>query len=295
MVNLKPASIKSLMSDKYIEKTFLYLVAVSVFLHAALFLLIINLPQEKKVIRQEPYMVELRDLPPSPEPPAKVRKEVRRLGEEKRRVARETAPKGEMERERIASVPRAPVPPAPAKPGGEAGAPPRPAERGEAPLQEKRGGDFFRKKEQGVPDLSQLFPSAEKLAKLEEGYRKKYDREVAEGETRFLDTDDIRFGSFLRRFESAVYGVWRYPPEAARMGIEGVVPTRITFNRNGEIEKVEILESSGSRILDDEVRRTLKQIGPIGSFPRGYDKDSFNLIAFFHYNIVRGRIQGTLH
>lgn len=284
------------MSDKYIEKKFLYLVALSVVLHAALFLLIINLPQEKKVIRQEPYMVELQDLPPGSQPPAKEAREAKRLAEERRRVARETAPRGEMERERIARQPREAVPAAPMVPkrGGEM--PFQPAERGEAPSEgRQRGGDFFRRREPAVPDLSKLFPSVEKLARLEEEYRKKYGPEVAEGETRFLDSDDIQFGSFLRRFESAVYGVWRYPPDAARMGIEGVVPTRITFNRKGEIERLEILESSGSRILDDEVRRALKLIGPVGSFPRGYDKETFNLIAFFHYGIVRGRIQGTLH
>ncbi|MCM2359670.1 MAG: TonB family protein [Geobacteraceae bacterium] len=284
------------MSDKYVEKTFLYLVVLSVLLHTALFLIIIYLPQEKKVFRQEPYMVELRDLPPTLEPAAKEKKEVRRLDEQRRRVARETAPRGEMERDKIAALPPRAVPPVLPQPEPEAGGAPAVAGRGEAPLLEKpRPADFFRQKERGVPDISKLFPTADKLAKLEESYRRKYDQEVAEGETRFLNTDDIRFGSFLRRFESAVYGVWRYPADAARMGIEGVVPTRITFNRKGEIEKVELLESSGSRILDDEVRRTLKIIGPVGSFPRGYDKDTFHLIAFFHYGIVRGNIQGTLH
>lgn len=241
-------------------------------------------------------MVELQDLPPSLGKPSPEEKEVRRLDEQRRRVARETAPRGEMERERIASLPPRAVPPAFPQPEKGAGEAPPPAERGEAPLKEKpASGDFFRQKERGVPDISKLFPSAEKLARMEEGYRKKYSTEVAEGEARFLNTDDIQFGSFLRRFESAVYGVWRYPPEAARMGIEGVVPTRITFNRQGEIEKVELLESSGSRILDDEVRRALKLIGPVGGFPRAYDKDTFHLIAFFHYGIIRGRIQGTLH
>ena len=91
-----------------------------------------------------------------------------------------------------------------------------------------------------VEALGKLYPSADKLAKLEEGYRKKYEPEVEEGEARFLNTEDIQFGSFLRRFESAVYGVWRYPEEAARMGIEGVTPVKITFNRKGEIEQVVI-------------------------------------------------------
>jgi protein TonB len=133
------------------------------------------------------------------------------------------------------------------------------------------------------------------MAKLEEGYRKKYSDEVKESDTKFLNIDDIQFGSFLRRFETAVYGVWRYPSEAVRLGIEGTTPVKITFNRKGEVEKVEILESSGSRILDDEVKRTLSRIGPVGSLPKNYDKDKFHLIAFFHYGISSGSVQGRLY
>lgn len=288
------------MSDRYIEKAFLYLLAISLLLHGAVFAVLVFLPQEKKVVKQEPYMVELQDLPPSREPAAKGDKEARRLAQERRRVARETAPKGEMERERIASLPKTsprPVPPQAAQRQREGGrGVPRLPERGSVPAKEApRGEDLFRPKDKGAPDISRLFPSAGKMAKLEEGYRKKYGPEVEEGETRFLNTDDIQFGSFLRRFETAVYGVWRYPADAARLGIEGVTPVRITFNRKGEVERVEILESSGSKLLDDEVMRTLRSIGPVGSFPRGYSKDTFNLIAFFQYGIVRGASHGVLH
>lgn len=281
------------MSNKYIEKAFLYLLVLSVLLHVAVFAISIFLPQEKKTIKQEPYMVELRDLPEQKAAQPKEEKAVKRLAEKRERVTKEMAPKGEREVEKIAP-PHARVMPR----GPQIGARrmPQPAERGEAPQKEApRGESLFKPKERQLPDISKFFPSPGKMAKIEESYRKKYGSEVEEGETKFLDSDDILFGSFLRRFETAVYGVWRYPSEAARMGIQGVTPVKITFNRKGEIENVEILESSGSKILDDEVLRTLRQIGRIGSFPRSYNKDTFNLIAFFQYGITRGGISGTLH
>jgi protein TonB len=149
--------------------------------------------------------------------------------------------------------------------------------------------ELFRAKERGRGSESvNLYPSAARMARIEESYRKKYGPEVAEGTASFLNTDDILFGSFLRRFENAVYGVWRYPAEAAKLGIEGVTPVKITFNRRGEVVGRELLQSSGSRILDDEVLRTLSVIGAVGSFPRGYDKETFSLIAFFHYGITGG-------
>ena len=239
-------------------------------------------------------MVHLQDLPPLPEQTVRPEQQTRRLDDRKRRVFSETAPRGAMEMEKPQTAPRETVP-VPQLQQKEARRPLQPAESGGAATREKTGENFFRRKEQKVPDLARLFPSAEKLAKLEEGYRRKYSQEVAEGETKFLNTDDLLFGSFLHRFESAIYGVWRYPADAARLGIEGVTPVRITFNRQGEIEQVEILQSSGSRILDDEVRRTLKMIGPVGGFPKGYDKETFNIIAFFHYSIVKGMFRGTLN
>ncbi len=134
-------------------------------------------------------------------------------------------------------------------------------------------------------------PSASRMAKLEDNYRRRYADEIAEGDTAFINTDDIQFGSFLRRFETSVYGVWRYPEAAAQRGIEGVTPVKITFNRNGEITKVQLLESSGSRILDDEVFRTLRLLGPMGSLPKNYTKDEFHLIAFFQYGGARRRLR----
>lgn len=283
------------MSDRVVEKAFLYLLAISLLLHAAVFVLITFLPQKPPVVRQEPIMVDLQEMPESRQPAARTDTEARRLAEERRRVSRETAPKGEMERDRIAVLPKLPAPAVPPRqPGGERRGV-QPEERGEPVLRETpRGESLVRPNGRSAEQLSKLFPSAGKMAKLEESYRKKYGPEVEGGETRFLNTDDILFGSFLRRFETAVYGVWRYPQEAARLGVEGVTPVKITFNRRGEIEKVEILESSGSKILDDEVLRTLRLVGPIGSFPKGFDKDTFNLIAFFQYGIVRGGSR-TLH
>jgi protein TonB len=169
----------------------------------------------------------------------------------------------------------------------------KPFQQSDSAGRERSSNDeLFRKKERkNSSEVASFYPGAEKMARLEDLYRKKYGSEVAEGETKFLNTDDILFGSFLRRFETAVYGVWRYPADASKMGIEGITPVKITFNRHGEIIGSELLQSSGSKILDNEVLRTLEKIGPVGSFPKGYDKETFNLIAFFHYGITQGAIR----
>ncbi len=291
------------MADSSVEKIFLYLVGFSLILHVAAFALFYYLPEEKPPLKPEPYMVDLREMPvPPPAPPRQ--QETKRISDQRRRVQRETAPKEAKRSDH-------PTPPAPIQPPRQASPQPgrqenrvaKPAaqqneprpEPGDLPSaqQQPLSQDFF-KPGRKSPQIAKLFPSAGTMAHLEESYRKRFEADVAEGDTNFLNTDDIRFGSFLRRFESAIYGVWRYPTEAARLGVEGVVPVRITFNRKGGVTKVELLESSHSRILDDEVIRTLHALGPIGGFPRNYDKEEFHLIAFFQYTIGRGGMTGRL-
>ena len=284
------------MSDKYVEKTFLYLLVLSVLLHLGIFGLILLIPPEKEKQSQEPTMVDLTELPELPKAPPAPKREPKRLAEKPQRVTKEMAPKGTQETEKLPqrqahalqpSRPSAPHPAAPAAPSVPL-APNRAPQPSEAPI--SRGEGLFKPKAAAPSDRSNLFPSSGKLARLEESYRKKYGSEVEEGDTKFLNTDDIQFGSFLRRFETAVYGVWHYPEAALARGIEGVTPVKITFTRSGEIAKVTLLESSGSRILDDEVMRTLKALGPIGSFPKGFTGKEFNLIAFFQYGIGGGRL-----
>lgn len=234
-------------------------------------------------------MVDLEGIP-LPSPQKEQAPPVRRHAEEQQRVKREVAPRGDSLNERSAPKPQLHGAPPPVSAPKSAVQPqPNPSQ---SVSESSPRDELFRKKGSvPSPDIAALYPGAAKMARLEESYRKKYGPEVAEGDTRFLNTDDIQFGSFLRRFETAVYGVWTYPAEAARLGLEGITPVRITFNRRGEIIETELLQSSGSRILDSEVLRTLKQLGPVGSFPKGYDKETFNLIAFFHYGILQGAMR----
>ncbi len=275
------------MADTTVEKKLLYFILCSLLLHGALFAVLVHLPEGARPLPGEPLMVDLPDLPeilsPQAPPPP-----VQRKSDSIRRVERERAPKGVAPAERPGV---SPLPPAVAVPRPTA--PPSQPSRGgvvETPGERSSRSELFRRKEgEGrSTEAVNLYPSAARLARIEEGYRKKYGADVAQGSASFLNTDDILFGSFLRRFENAVYGVWRYPAEAVKLGIEGVTPVRITFNRRGEIVGRELLQSSGSKMLDDEVMRTLSLVGAIGSFPRGYDKETFNLIAFFHYGITGG-------
>lgn len=273
------------MSDRYVEKSFLVLLVVSLLLHAAVGALLYYLPNPKPPVPKEPVFIDLQQMPELKPQIPDVQPRTPRQSEQKIRVPRESAPRGldainTDDPRQTAAETHKPQPAQQARPRDTA-----PAAR-ETPV--TPGSSAYSLLKPKTPAVQatpqpQLFPGANRLAKLEESYRRKFERDIAEGDTRLLNSDDVLFGSFLRRFENSVYGVWRYPQEAAMKGIEGITPVKITFNRRGEIIATQLLESSGAKVLDDEVFRTLKLIGPVGGFPKGYDKDEFHLIAFFQY------------
>ncbi len=273
------------MHDRFIEKSFLYLLYLSLILHAGLFAGLYYFPPIQQKLQKEPVFIDLQQIPQQKQPPQPRQLETNRRSEQQVRVPRETAPRGDAAQD-LQSLQKQ----GPPKTQPSSTAKPTPPTTQSTSRQQIAPGSsvagLLKPKVQTAeqsPTIAQLFPGASGLAKLEESYRRKFEKDVAEGDTRFLNSDDIVFGSFLRRFESAVYGVWRYPREAALRGIEGITPVRITFNRRGEVTNIKQLESSGARILDEEVFRTLRAIGPVGGFPKGYDKEEFHLIAFFQY------------
>lgn len=277
------------MPDRYIEKSFLVLLCISLLLHAGVFAGLYFFPPVRPEPPKEPVFIDLQQMPELKQPEQR-QQETKRRSEQRTRVEQEMAPRGDAPKDSLTVEKKAA--PAPGRqPTPAARAPQTPAPPGRTPAAPGfSAAGLLKPKEQIARQqltTANLFPGANRLAKLEESYRRKFENDIAEGDTRFLNSDDIVFGSFLRRFEGAVYGVWRYPQEAALRGIEGITPVRITFNRRGEITNIQQLESSGARILDEEVLRTLRAIGPVGGFPKGYDKEEFHLIAFFQYGGAR--------
>lgn len=132
---------------------------------------------------------------------------------------------------------------------------------------------------QGVPELRtlpMLSPSdLERYAKVEEHAE---DTEVVS-----LDTRDFRYISYFAHIKRKIELSWTYPEEAARAGVYGELMIQFTLQRNGRLQDVHLVRSSGSRILDEEAVRAIKFANPYNPFPRRITKNRLQINAVFSY------------
>jgi len=87
------------MSDHYIEKSLLFLVVVSLLLHVGVFAALYYLPQFQKEPPNEPVFIDLQQMPQLKQPDKPRQQETKRRSDQRQRVPRETAPRGDAARE----------------------------------------------------------------------------------------------------------------------------------------------------------------------------------------------------
>jgi protein TonB len=80
----------------------------------------------------------------------------------------------------------------------------------------------------------------------------------------------------------------RYPDLAAVSGIKGFVFTKFDILEDGSLGNVEILKSSGYKILDDEAVRHIKESVPFQPLPKewGMYRFSLRIVTIFWINEV---------
>lgn len=286
-----------------------WFIPLSVALHLLLVLLVPPLTQHAPRQPDEPVYVEVRppeprrqpdrrelDVPPQPDMPRE--EPAQRLGPQDQVVAQEVAPRGEDTEDMPPAVvtpppqPRPAVPPRPT-PRVEPPAPSaveRPAEQAPAP-QAAAVPEETRPEapaEQPLPDVRDLLKLPEATeSRLQSELRRKHRENIQEGDAVWLDMERDILVSFFQRFRNNIYGVWNYPRRAAEAGEEGTSLLRIVINRDGSVRSVQLVESSGSNLLDQEAIRAVWRGASYGALPRAYEDETLTIFAFFQYRIGR--------
>ncbi len=131
-----------------------------------------------------------------------------------------------------------------------------------------------------------LLPSATDLAKqVQAGYQDYVDDEVEIGERVDFNTTSYRYIGYFTNLRKGFSQTWVYPSEAVKRGIQGQVRIEFTIERDGQLRRVKILETSGHKILDDAVVDAIKLSSPYPPLPEDHEKDRLTVVANFVYTL----------
>lgn len=74
-----------------------------------------------------------------------------------------------------------------------------------------------------------------------------------------------------------------YPEQARRQGIFGAIRLAVTLERDGQVAGIDILQSSGHRMLDQAALHTLRLAAPFAPVPESIAGDRIEIIRTWHF------------
>ncbi|MFW7378016.1 MAG: energy transducer TonB [Oligoflexus sp.] len=129
-----------------------------------------------------------------------------------------------------------------------------------------------------------LIPNAQDLKKeLQAGYQDHIDEDIEVGDRIDINTTNFRYIGYFTTVRKAFELVWTYPSEAARRGLQGEVQVQFTIMKNGSVERIRVVASSGHKILDDAVIEAIQLSSPYGPLPEGFQKEELTVVGSFRY------------
>jgi protein TonB len=209
------------------------------------------------------------------------------------------APAGQPEPKRVAKLPEAAEPP-PSRPLQEGTPAERPEPKRLAKLPEPAESPPERQAQEHAPftrpfanslsepDLKGL-PRLGRIPLLSGEDLEKYaqvrssEQQSSSGGGVSLDTKEIKYLSYFAHIKRRIERVWTYPPGAIANGLQGQLHLKFTLRNDGQVKTVELLRSSGYKVLDKEAWDAVVNGGPFGPFPPTIPDDELHITARFTY------------
>jgi len=98
-----------------------------------------------------------------------------------------------------------------------------------------------------------------------------------------LNAPEVQYISYFASIKRKIELVWQYPYEAAAAGIQGELTIDFVIARSGAVNSIELIRSSGSKILDDEAIRSIRVAAPFDPIPAQYKIPSLQIRGRFVY------------
>ena len=98
-----------------------------------------------------------------------------------------------------------------------------------------------------------------------------------------LNAPEVQYISYFASIKRKIELVWQYPYEAAAAGIQGELMLDFVIARSGKVDSIEMIRSSGSKILDEEAIRSIRKAAPFDPIPAQYKIPSLLIRGRFVY------------
>jgi periplasmic protein TonB len=109
------------------------------------------------------------------------------------------------------------------------------------------------------------------------------DQRGSAGDSVSLDTKEVKYLSYFAHIKRRIERVWSYPSDAITSGIQGQLHLKFVLARNGQVKSVELLRSSGFKVLDKEAWDAVVNGAPFGPFPPTIPDEELHITARFSY------------
>lgn len=249
--------------------------------------------------KEKPKFIEITELPVPKDKETEPPKEVKRFAERSHKAPEEKARDDLTKRGSVSAIPQPKQPKetktAKEKPKKEEVAK-KPRELASIPKELEKDSELSRKeqKEKKLPDITkeQLFSSAPRQSSQKrQGSEELLGSRNADKQedTVDLETTEYRYLSYFLKLKRQIEGVWNYPELSRVRGEQGELFLIFTIRRDGFLEDVKLLDSSGYARLDNEAIRAIRVAAPFPPFPdqwRGLER--LNIRATFRYQISYG-------
>ncbi len=100
-----------------------------------------------------------------------------------------------------------------------------------------------------------------------------------------LNAPEIQYISYFASIKRKIELVWQYPYDAQVAGIQGRLVIHFVIGRDGRLESVDLVDGSGSRILDEEAKRAIRAAAPFDPIPSGYKIPNLEIRGLFVYEM----------
>ena len=160
---------------------------------------------------------------------------------------------------------------------------PRPAPPSRAEILTRRQSDFSVATDRQAPESEQPAPNerateqrklemarlAQEIQRETEQYAKRPKRKYISANTR-----EYEFAAYMRAWVARIerIGNLNYPDEARRQQLHGQLVLTVGLERDGRIRSIDVIQSSGHKLLDDAAIRIVRLAEPFPALPPSKDK-----------------------